>query len=344
MTRAPALSMVLALVVLSLSSVALADEPSEDNKARARELLQQGDVAYRLQHLEQALARYQEAYKLVEHPAVLFNVAQALRQLKHTDKALFYYKLFITDWQSRFPDKPVPYEQEVRIHIDALKGQSIKEAGLEAERKRKEAERKRKEEETEEARRKDAAARALAALRAPVKVRLVGMRPGSALFVDGRPWRQKGSAVRLSPGRHRLRVEASGCRQWSEEIQVHPAEPRDLQVEQAVIDVRTVLLVASASASAVAAGFLGVGVAYNLEHNRYIKGTVEADEAREMSIVGYAVAGGAAAMAVAGWTAYLLHRRSVNNLLDQGDAPGDRHSLGIAPTPGGAALFGRVTF
>lgn len=330
-------ALALALTLLALPSPALAEEATAEKKARANELLSEGDVAYRLQHFEQALTRYQEAYKLVEHPAVLFNVAQALRQLKHTDKALFYYKLFITDWQARFPDQPVPYEQEVRVHINALQSRSAQEARLEAERKE-------KENKAEEARRKDAAARALAALKAPVEVQLMGLRPGAVLHVDGRRVEVKG--LRLSPGRHRLLVEASGHRDWTEEVQVHPGEPRKVRVELKVIDLRTALLVASAGATAVAAGFLGVGIAYNLEHNRYILNTPEADEAREMSVLGYAVAGGAAALAVAGWTAYLLHSRAVKAHLGSGRGTSalERASLGVAPTPGGASLLGRLSF
>jgi len=338
---APAPALALALLALSpiaLPSPALA-EPTKEMKAKAKALLTEGDIAYRLQHFEQALSRYQEAYKLVEHPAMLFNVAQSFRQLKRADKALFYYKLFVTDWQARFPDRPVPYEQEVQVHITALQAKLDKAAQLKAERERAE-----KEAKAEAERKKAEEARRKAALKAPVEVRLAGVRPGSVVRVDGLV--VKGPLVRLKPGRHRLRVEADGFRDWSSRVEVKPITPVEVKVAQEVVDLRAVLLWSSVGATAVAAGFLGMGIAYNLEHNRYLLGTPEAEENKDLSVIGYAVAGGVAALAVAGWTTYLLHRKGVLERLGAGEGGGlsERASFNVGPTPGGAALFGRVSF
>ena len=334
-----ALALAFAFAFLALPPLTLAAEPTKEAKAKAKSLLSEGDIAYRLQHFEQALVRYQEAYKLVEHPAVLFNVAQSFRQLKRTEKALFYYKMFVTDWQTRFPDRPVPYEQEVRVHIAALQAELDRVAQQVADRERKEQEAK-----AEAERRKAEEARARAALKAPVEVRLSGLRPGSRVHVNGQP--AQGPVLRLKSGKYRLRVEASGFHDWSTEAHVKPATPMEVKVGQEVTDLRAVLLWTSVGATAVAAGFLGMGIAYNLEHNRYILDTPEADENRDLSVIGYAVAGGVAALAVAGWTVYLLHRKGVLERLGGGvgEDPTERASFGVGPTRGGAALFGRVFF
>ena len=126
-----------------------------------------------------------------------------------------------------------------------------------------------------------------------------------------------------------------------------PSTPALVKVAQEVRDLRAVLLWSSVGATTLAAGFLGMGIAYNQEHNRYILGTPEAEENKELSVIGYAVAGGFAALAVAGWTTYLLHRKGVLQRLGPGGGsdPVERASwISVGPTRGGAALLGRVTF
>ena len=57
-----------------------------------------------------------------------------------------------------------------------------------------------------------------------------------------------------------------------------------------------------------------MGLTYNVRHNDYITGTPEADRNKRLSVVGYGIAGGVAALAAASWTLYLLHRRKVLQL------------------------------
>jgi tetratricopeptide (TPR) repeat protein len=54
-------------------------EPSSD-EARARELFRQGSVYYEGAQYDEAIARFEEAYRLSARPALLFNIAQAYRQ------------------------------------------------------------------------------------------------------------------------------------------------------------------------------------------------------------------------------------------------------------------------
>ena len=55
-------------------------------------------IAYRTGHFKKALAEFELALKAKHHPVILFNIAQCHRQLGHYDKALFFYKLYLSEW------------------------------------------------------------------------------------------------------------------------------------------------------------------------------------------------------------------------------------------------------
>lgn len=92
----------------------------QDTKAQARALIKSGDTSYRLAKFDQALADYSAAFKLHHHPALLFNLAQCHRQLKQHEKSVFYYKLYLSDWERLKPGTQPPYEAEVKGHIAAI--------------------------------------------------------------------------------------------------------------------------------------------------------------------------------------------------------------------------------
>ncbi len=261
---------------------------------------------------------------------MLFNIAQVFRQLGQHSKALFYYRLFISDWRRKYPDKPVPYEVEVRGHISELAVKAGKEA---------------------EAAHPKPATEAPAPA-APVEpamgtLALAGVRPGAEVFIDGKrvgEGKELGP-LPLKPGEHHVRVKAGGFYSWRGAIKVLPNIQERRQVTLEVIDLRTALLIAGISATALAAGFFGVGVAYNVENNRYVHGTAEADDARNLSVTGYAVAGGAAAIAVASWTVYLLHRRAVKRRLSAQEAASHYSpTVGVIHCQDGVTAVGAVTF
>jgi len=286
------------LVVTSLAGYGVDAEGQEvdaESRAHARELVKSGDVSYRLFKFDRALADYQEAYRLAQHPAIIFNIAQAYRQLKNYEKAHFYYKLFLADWSKKFPDKPPPYEAEVKAHIKRL-------AAL-----------------IEEERQQAAASQETAPKppkkAAPARLELEGLRQGAVVYVDGSP-SDSGPSVALDPGRHAVRVELDGYRPWTAEVELQAGKLRTERVDLRVSDHRTAWLVTSASLSAVAAGLLGFGAYHNARHNDFISGTPEADDSKRLSVIGYAAAGGVAALAAASWTIYLLHRRKVLRLME----------------------------
>lgn len=294
--RRAALLWLLTATLAGYGAEAEGKEVDAESRARARELVKSGDMSYRLFKFDRALADYQEAYRLAEHPAIIFNIAQAYRQLKNYEKAHFYYRLFLADWSKRFPDKPPPYEAEVKAHIERLA------ALIEEERQKKQA----------------ATSRPTAPKQkkaAPARLELEGLRQGAVVYVDGSP-SDGGPSMALDPGRHAVRVELDGYKPWTTEVELRAGKLRTERVDLRVSDHRTTWLVTSASLSAVALGLVGFGAYHNARYNDFISGTPEADDSKRLSVIGYAVAGGAAALAAASWTIYLLHRRKVLRLME----------------------------
>ena len=75
-----------------------------DQNAAARQAYNDGEAAYNLGHYEDALAKYEEAYKLSRLPGLLFNLAQAHRRifeekggLEHIRKARELYRAYLRE-------------------------------------------------------------------------------------------------------------------------------------------------------------------------------------------------------------------------------------------------------
>jgi tetratricopeptide (TPR) repeat protein len=71
----------LAVTLTSLAAPAAARGPSDpEGQAQARELFQQGSQAYDQARYDDAIAAFEEAYRISALPDLLFNIAQAYRQ------------------------------------------------------------------------------------------------------------------------------------------------------------------------------------------------------------------------------------------------------------------------
>lgn len=80
------------LAMLMLCWVAAASaEPRRDADEHAR----RGIALYNLGKYEEAIDEFEQAYTLFQSDALLFNLAQAHRQLQHCDRALSYYERFL---------------------------------------------------------------------------------------------------------------------------------------------------------------------------------------------------------------------------------------------------------
>jgi tetratricopeptide (TPR) repeat protein len=87
---------------------ALAD-PSPREAARAR--FDRGQTLYNLGKLDEAIVELEAAYELDPDPAYLFNLAQAHRLRGHLERALFFYRRYL----SLSPDAPNRAEIQERI-------------------------------------------------------------------------------------------------------------------------------------------------------------------------------------------------------------------------------------
>lgn len=68
---------------------------TSEDPASARELFRRGREAYDLQRFSEALALFEEAYRLDPRPHTLFSIAQCHRHLGHWERAAFTYRRFL---------------------------------------------------------------------------------------------------------------------------------------------------------------------------------------------------------------------------------------------------------
>jgi hypothetical protein len=64
-------------------------------KDQARAQWEQGSVEYTLGHYAEAARRYEQAYRFVQDPALLFNLAQADRMAGQIDQAILAYRSYL---------------------------------------------------------------------------------------------------------------------------------------------------------------------------------------------------------------------------------------------------------
>lgn len=102
-----------ATLTLVLSQSALAG-PVEEAKRHYAE----GTKAYEIGAYDEAIKEYGEAYRLIDDPALLYNLGQAHRLAGHTIEALRAYRMFLL----KVPDSP--YRGEVEERIGDLQRQS----------------------------------------------------------------------------------------------------------------------------------------------------------------------------------------------------------------------------
>jgi tetratricopeptide (TPR) repeat protein len=137
----------LALAALFLAAwplrAAAAADPSEE---RARAEFKKGKTAYDLGRFEDALKAYSAAYELKPLPGFLFNMGQCHKQMGNWERAVFFYKRYVSLAPS------AKDAQTVRKLIEDCEA--------------KQAEQKRKDEEAERLRKEEAEKARLAALAA----------------------------------------------------------------------------------------------------------------------------------------------------------------------------------
>ena len=109
--RAALIPLSLVALMAATPVTATAAPPSPEEKTKAREHYQKGLTHYDIKEYSDALAEFKNAYRVVQDPAFLFNIAQCYRKLGQDVEALDYYRNYLR----RFPTAPNRGEVERRI-------------------------------------------------------------------------------------------------------------------------------------------------------------------------------------------------------------------------------------
>jgi hypothetical protein len=98
-----------------------ASAKADKNAARAE--WRDGNVAYNLGHFDDAAKHYEAAYKLVQDPAFLFNIAQSYRMGGKLDHALDLYRAFLRTTSSDAPNRDTAekFVQEIKLKLEEKK-------------------------------------------------------------------------------------------------------------------------------------------------------------------------------------------------------------------------------
>src|SRR5262245_20076530 len=71
--------------------------PNVDKKQVAKQYVNAGLAAQSSGDYETAITFYSKAYELVQHPTLIFNIAQAHRLAGHIEQALSFYKRYLAE-------------------------------------------------------------------------------------------------------------------------------------------------------------------------------------------------------------------------------------------------------
>ncbi len=304
----------LALAALGLLLTLLAAPARADDDAvqKGKAHFNKGQELYRLGQFTDALTEYQEALKLVQRPSIILNMAQCYRNLDRPRKAVFFYKLYLSEWQRQHQGVAPLYEDEVRAHIRRL-------AGLIRTRTK-------------------APARPLPKVKAG-RLQISGVSaPRALLLVDGevRSMTPFSRSIDVLPGRRVVRVEADGHLSWKRTITIKPGERRRMAVRllrQPERDRRWLIPVVISAV--VAAGAEGLAIGHTVAAQNHIDGSPPHAHDRDMAILGHVVAGAMAAVSV---TALVFYLRS-------GRVERATHSAAVVvPLPGGMAASWTINF
>ena len=116
-------SLILLVGFLLLTAPAAAGKPTRADLAKKHFI--QGEAYYQQGDFRKALTEYKKAHAHKAHPALIFNMAQCHRQLGEYTKALFFYRLFL----SESPD--ADNKEEVLRRIREMEEKAAQKAVLE---------------------------------------------------------------------------------------------------------------------------------------------------------------------------------------------------------------------
>src|SRR5262245_16880839 len=86
---------VMALAVLvGVVGWSAAHAVTPDNKARAKQFYESGTAHYNLGEIREALEDFKNAYRIIQEPVFLFNIAQCFRRLDDPAQAAEFYRAY----------------------------------------------------------------------------------------------------------------------------------------------------------------------------------------------------------------------------------------------------------
>jgi|GEM_PF-560320 hypothetical protein len=133
MLKATTLLTVLAMALLA-APMAWAGSSEDSDREAAKVATKQAAAAYNLGHYDEAASLYEEAYKLVPDPILLYDLGQSCRQGNKLDKALTAYRSYL-----RTAPEDAPNRERVKEWVSQLEWTSdvqAKTAAMKAAQKR----------------------------------------------------------------------------------------------------------------------------------------------------------------------------------------------------------------
>jgi hypothetical protein len=242
--------------------------------AKAKRLFKKGQVEYRVGHFKRALDFFKASLKLANRPSIIFNIAQCYRFMEQPKKALFFYRLYLSEWERAKPGtRPANYE-EVQEFIRQLK-------------------------------------REREALEAKASLLLSGVPAKAEVLIDGKrvALGPPGAPLKVAPGDHIVKVAAAGSRPWSRSIEVKARQQIEYTVRlQPLAPKRsTFWLVSGISTAVLALGAEGAAVAFTVKTNNEYTGTDRFYTFRNVAIASHVIAG---TLAIAAGISFYLYWRS----------------------------------
>jgi tetratricopeptide (TPR) repeat protein len=95
MRKTTTFATILVLVALLAAHMAWAGPTEDSDREAARIATKQATAAYNLGHYDEAASQYEEAYRRVPDPILLYNLGQSYRQADRLDKALTAYRSYL---------------------------------------------------------------------------------------------------------------------------------------------------------------------------------------------------------------------------------------------------------
>lgn len=296
---------------------------------QARKLFRQAESAYRLGAYNQALEKFQGALELARRPSILLNIAQCHRHLGHADKALRFYRQYLSEWERFRPGIEAPYRTEVEGHIAKLTEQRREHGGAVVVGSAAGS--------GSEPGGPESIARAVE----PAKLRLEGVLAGAEVTINGElTQRAQGGAIRLrlEPGEHLLVVSLSGYEPWQKELVLEPGENAHYLVPmtEAKPAGSTAWLVTGICTTTLAVAAEALAIVSTVLANDSFKGSKKFNSYKAMAITGHVLAG---AFLVTSGISWYLYYRSTRQRPEQ-----PRAAFGVVPRAGGFAAAVRLRF